>query len=138
MLQITVPDAPSEKDRDAVLAVLRDYNVAQAGDPKLRPVAILLKDEAGADAGGLWGKIAYDWLFVEFLAISPNHRGQDYGTRLMQQAEQIARDAGCLGIWLDTYEFQARGFYEKLGFTVFGTIEDHPKGTRRYFLQKRV
>jgi ribosomal protein S18 acetylase RimI-like enzyme len=56
----------------------------------------------------------------------------------MQEAEKIARDAGCLGLWLDTYEFQARGFYEKLGFKVFGTLEDHPKGSRCYFLQKRV
>jgi len=136
-LQITIPDAPSDADRDAVLAPLREYNVSQAGDPQLRPVAILLKDEAGASAGGLWGKIVYDWLFVELLAVSPKHRGQNYGTALMHEAERIAREAGCLGLWLDTYAFQARGFYEKLGFTVFGTLEDHPKGSRRFFLQKR-
>jgi len=136
-LQITIPAAPSEADREAVLAPLRAYNIAQAGDPQLRPVAILLTDKNGIHVGGLWGKIAYDWLFVELLAVPEAHRGHAYGTALMQEAERQARAQSCLGLWLDTYEFQARGFYEKLGFTVFGTLEDHPKGSRRFFLQKR-
>lgn len=136
-LQITIPAAPSEADREAVLAPLRTYNIAQAGDPQLRPVAILLTDANGIHVGGLWGKIAYDWLFVELLAVPEAYRGHAYGTALMQEAERQARAQSCLGIWLDTYAFQARGFYEKLGFTVFGTLEDHPKGSRRFFLQKR-
>jgi len=56
----------------------------------------------------------------------------------MEQAETIAREAGCTGIWLDTYEFQARGFYEKLGYTLFGTLDDYPVGQRRFFMQKRL
>ena len=55
----------------------------------------------------------------------------------MLEAERIARANGCVGIWLDTYEFQARGFYEKLGFEVFGSLKDHPVGHRRFFLRKR-
>ncbi len=31
---------------------------------------------------------------------------------------------------LDTFDFQARGFYEKNGFHVFGTIENYRSGTR--------
>jgi GNAT superfamily N-acetyltransferase len=45
--------------------------------------------------------------------------GKVVGKALMAQAENIARANGCIGLWLDTYEFQARGFYEKLGFEVF-------------------
>jgi RimJ/RimL family protein N-acetyltransferase len=56
----------------------------------------------------------------------------------MHRAEDIARAHGCIGLWLDTYEFQARGFYEKLGFTLFGTLDDHPVGRKRFFLQKRI
>ncbi len=33
---------------------------------------------------------------------------------------------------------QARGFYEKLGYSVFGRLDDHPKGSARYFLNKRL
>jgi len=135
-LRTTVPDHPSEADREAVLAPLRAYNVSRAGDAQIRPVAVLLTDEGGEQVGGLWGRCAYDWLFVELLAVPAEHRGGGYGRSLMQQAEAIARTNGCVGIWLDTYEFQACGFYEKLGFEMFGTLDDHPVGFRRFFLQK--
>ena len=121
-----------------MLAPLRAYNIAQAGDPHIRPVAILITAPDGKDEGGLWGRIAYDWLFIELLAVPEAARGQGLGRRLMDQAEAIARDAACTGIWLDTYEFQARGFYEKLDYTLFGTLDDYPAGQKRFFLQKRL
>ncbi|WP_336492066.1 GNAT family N-acetyltransferase [Methylobacterium nigriterrae] len=137
-LRITIPENPSEADRDAIIAPLRAYNIAHAGDPRIRPVAILLTDEHGTHIGGLWGKCVYDWLFVELLAVPEEYRGGSYGKTLMSEAEGIARANGCTGVWLDTYEFQARGFYEKLGFEVFGMLEDHPIGQKRFFLHKRL
>ncbi|WP_121119583.1 GNAT family N-acetyltransferase [Croceibacterium ferulae] len=137
-LRLTIPEAPSDADREAVVAPLRAYNISRAGDPHIRPVAILLTSEDGNQVGGLWGRCAYDWLFVELLAVPEEHRGGGHGRALMQQAEAIARSNGCFGIWLDTYEFQARGFYEKLGFEIFGTLEDHPVGHRHFFLRKHL
>ena len=136
-LRITIPEDPSDADRHAVLAPLRAYNVGQAGDARIRPVALLLIDENGDRVGGLWGKCSYNWLFVELLAVPEEHRGAAFGKALMDGAEQIARANACVGIWLDTYEFQARGFYEKLGYQLFGTLDDHPIGHKRFFLQKR-
>ena len=136
-LRITVPAVASEAHRAAILAPLRAHNLEHAGDPRARAVAILLSDDAGDPVGGLWGKIGYDWLFVELLAVPAVYRGQSLGSALMREAERIAREAGCVGIWLDTFEFQARGFYEKLGFQLFGTLDDHPLGARRFFLKKR-
>jgi GNAT superfamily N-acetyltransferase len=60
------------------------------------------------------------------------------GRALMQRAEQLAVEYGCAGIWLDTFAFQALPFYEKLGYQRFGQIDDHPRGSARYFLQKRL
>ena len=40
--------------------------------------------------------------------------------------------------WLDTFEFQARGFYERLGYTCFGRLEDYPPGFARYFMKKTM
>lgn len=137
-LRLTIPTEPDAGDREAVLAPLRAYNIARAGDPRARPVAILLTDEDGTRVGGLWGRLAYDWLFVELLAVPEDRRGGGHGTALIREAERIARADGAVGLWLDTYEFQARGFYEKLGFALFGTLDDHPVGQRRFFLQKRL
>jgi hypothetical protein len=41
---------------------------------------------------------------------------------MLLQAEQEAKARGCRGAWLDTYSFQARGFYERLGYAVFGAL----------------
>ena len=136
-IRITIPQAACDAHRAAILAPLRAYNLEHAGDPQARPVAILLTDDSGNDVGGLWGKIGYDWLFVELLAVPAALRGQSLGSALMHEAERIAREAECVGMWLDTFEFQARGFYGKLGFELFGTLEDHPLGARRFFLKKR-
>ncbi len=137
-LCITIAEEPTDAHRNAVIAPLRAYNLALAGDPRIRPVAILLTNEQGEHVGGLWGKCSYDWLFVELLAIPEDQREGGYGRALMSKAEDIARDNGCIGLWLDTYEFQARGFYEKLGFEVFGALDDHPIGQKRFFLRKRL
>lgn len=137
-LTITAVADPTPAQREAILAPLRAYNLREGGNPGIHPVALLLTDAAGAEVGGLWGRIAYDWLFIELLAVPESHRGEGHGEALMAQAEALARHHGCAGIWLDTYAFQARGFYEKLGFAVFGTLADHPRGQSRFFLQKRL
>ena len=61
---------------------------------------------------------------------------QGYGAQLLQTAEQIAVERGCVGIWLDTFSFQAPSFYGRHGYTVFGTLHDHPRGKRHFFLTK--
>lgn len=73
---------------------------------------------------------------IELIAVPEQHRGEGYGTKLMDLAEEVARANNCVGIWLDTFEFQARGFYEKLGFELFGELPNHPKGHKRFFLHK--
>jgi GNAT superfamily N-acetyltransferase len=136
--RITVVDEPGEAERAAVLEALHAHN-SEAGPPtEIRPVAILVNDDDGKPVGGLYGRMFYDWLFIEYLAIPREMRGRDIGTALMDQAEALARAEGCIGIWLDTFTFQARGFYEKLGYAVFGELADYPRGAARYFLSKRL
>jgi GNAT superfamily N-acetyltransferase len=135
---LEVTDTPDAADRDAVIKGLIAYNEAKAGPTDWAPFHIRLRDGTGAAVGGLAGRFAYQWLFVELLFVPEALRGQGVGADIMRKAEAAAIERGCIGIWLDTFEFQARPFYEKLGFSVFGTIEDYPPGSRRYFLQKRL
>jgi GNAT superfamily N-acetyltransferase len=135
---IVVMEEMSTPDRDAIQRVLQAYSSAQGYVSGLKPLGIVLRDPAtGETIGGLWGRTSYDWLNVEFLAIPENLRGQNLGTELMRRAEAIARERGCIGIWLTTLAFQAREFYEKLGFEVAGEIENSPRGSKRYFMRKR-
>ncbi|TCZ56740.1 GNAT family N-acetyltransferase [Roseicella aquatilis] len=98
--------------------------------------ALRLEDAAGALAGGFCGSMAWDWLFVEALWVAAAQRGTGAGRALLAAAERQAVAAGCHSAWLDT--FQARGFYEALGYAVFGQLGDYPAGQTRWFLRKRL
>jgi GNAT superfamily N-acetyltransferase len=134
-----LPNTEADAAGDAIHAIIGAFNTAQTGMPDTdAPLALVLRDDAGAITGGLYGRSYYDWLFVNLLIVPEALRGQRMGSKLMAEAETIARARGCTGIWLDTFSFQARGFYEKLGFTMFGEIEDYPEGHARYFFKKRL
>lgn len=137
-LHITELAEPSEADYQAILGPLHLYNVNHAGDPNIQSVALSLTDNAGKIVGGLWGQISYDWLNVELLSVAEEHRGIGFGKALMIRANEIAQANDCVGVWLDTFQFQALEFYKKLGFEIFGNLDDHPIGQKRIFLRKRL
>jgi GNAT superfamily N-acetyltransferase len=124
--------------REIVIGGLVEYNNAMAGPSRAVPLAIGLRDANGAAVGGLIGRTVYDWLFVELLFVPAPLRKNGWGAKLMQLAETEAVARGCVGVWLDTFSFQARGFYERQGYEVFGTLEGMPQGEARYFMRKKL
>jgi hypothetical protein len=56
----------------------------------------------------------------------------------LSAAEAEAVAAGCTDAVLDTFSFQARGFYERHGYHVYATLEGYPPGYRQLFLHKRL
>ena len=136
---IFVTDDPSVRDRTAILDALIDYNDSRVGPSQLNPLAILLRDpETGEPIGGLYSYVLYDWLYIELLIVPEALRGRGLGSELVRKVESVAVERGCIGVWLNTFSFQARGFYEKLGYEVFGVLDDNPHGSQRFFLRKRL
>ena len=135
---IQLIDNPDMSLRDAIVTPLVTFNVRQTGIDDFRPLALTIADDAGAVVGGLWGRTMMGWLFVELLFVPEALRGQGIGTELLRRAEGEAVSRGCHHVWLDTFEFQARGFYERLGYRVFGELKDYPPGFSRYFMQKAL
>jgi GNAT superfamily N-acetyltransferase len=135
-VNLSLTDQPTDDFRAEILAPLKAYNESRAGVSSNRPLAILMKDDSGKIVGGLWGHTGYGWLFTQLLAVPEKLRGAGWGNRIMDMAEAEARARGCRSAWLDTFEFQARGFYERRGYRCFGELPDYPEGFRRFFLQK--
>lgn len=133
---LALTDIADDAVQQAILVPLRAYNTSKAGTSKGRPLVVTVRDAAGAVVGGLWGSTSYDWLFTELLAVPETLRGRGIGRELMTMAHDEAIVRGCRGAWLDTFEFQARGFYEDLGYSVFGEIPQYPPGYSRYFMRK--
>jgi len=137
-LRIEQSQNPTDEEREAILIPLRAYNTAQAGPGNPQPLALLVRDDNGEILGGLYGRFFYQWLFIELLSVPEQARGQGLGSKLMQMAEDLAREKECVGIWLDTFDFQAPEFYKRLGYSELGQIADYPPGHKRHFFQKRL
>lgn len=135
--RVTVEREPRHEEVAVVLAGLRAFNVERIGDMGFEPVTVFLRDGDDRVVGGLLGEIRWRWLYVSKLWVREAHRG-GAGSRLMAAAEQHAAAHGCIGVFLDTFEFQARPFYERLGYELFGTLEGYPPGYRQYYLAKRL
>nr|WP_294563973.1 GNAT family N-acetyltransferase [uncultured Rhodopila sp.] len=97
---------------------------------------VRLDDAEGRLVGGVSGVMAWGWLFIDAVWVHADRRGQGAGRALLAHAESHAAAQGCHSVWLDT--FQARGFYESVGYSVFGTLEDYPGEQTRWFLRKRL
>lgn len=127
---------PTSTEREAIIAPLDDFSRAQGFIWQPEPLTLVLRDDEDRIVGGAIGETNWGWLHVTVLAVSEEPRGQGWGSRLMREMERLALDRGCRHAWLDTFSFQARPFYERLGYRVFGMLPDYPSGQERYFLAK--
>jgi ribosomal protein S18 acetylase RimI-like enzyme len=113
------------------------FNDINAEPENWRPLGVVVRDPNGTVGGGLVGYTHWRWLFITHLWVAEVLRGRGYGRAIMRLAEREAIRRGCRHAHLDTFDFQARGFYEGLGYEVFGVLDDYPAGHTRYFLRKR-
>ncbi len=135
---ISLAEAPSDADFAAIFGPLDAETSSVVGACAIQPLAVMLRNPEGAVTGGLWGRIVYAWLVIEMLFVPPGLRGSGAGRALMAAAEGQARARNCIGIQVTRLDFQAPGFYEGLGFTVFGRQADVPPGRHCDYLEKRL
>lgn len=124
--------------RTAIVAPLDAFSRTQGFVWNPSSLVLALRGEQSQILGGLLGQIHWGWLRIEILAVAPALRGAGWGRRLMEEAEHRARQQGCEHAWVDTFTFQAPGFYQRLGYEVFAELPDYPAGQTRLFLRKRL
>lgn len=135
-LQVT-----GEADPDDLKAIgenLSAFNDADVGPANRQPLAVLVRDEAGALVAGISGYTAWGWLYVQWLWIANSQRGQGLAGKMLASAETEARSRGCHGAYIDTFSPVALKVYERAGYARFGELRDFPKGRIRVFLQKPI
>ncbi|MEZ4669785.1 MAG: GNAT family N-acetyltransferase [Anaerolineae bacterium] len=138
LYRIVVEAAPQQADIDFVGQQLAQFNHANGGDERYRRLTIFVRDDTCRIAGGLVGSLYWGWLAIDLLWIEETLRGQGYGHRLLETAEQEAVAYGCRNAHVDTLSFQAPEFYLKRGYEVFGQIDGLPPGFARYYLKKKL
>ncbi len=113
---LSVEDPPSPGDQRLIEAGLTQHALPITGPPGFRPIAVLARDRRRALVAGAVGTLNWNWLHVALLAA----------------------DHGCTHAHLDTFSYQARPFYERRGYRVFGILDNDPPGHQRFFMQKSL
>ena len=138
VVQMRIETNATMEDAATVLRGLREFNEVRLGPADEQPVRIVVRDANGNVVGGVLGHTKWKWMYIATLWVADSARGQGLGTKLMQAAEDLAKARGCTNVSLDTFEYQARPFYEKLGYKLFGTLEGYPPGYRQFYLTKTL
>lgn len=133
---VDVEDMPDAATRQLIDEGLDEYNSRSAGPDQGRDLWVIARDGSGAVQGGVKARVFYSWLFIDWLWVSGSCRGAGIGRSLMDKAEAAARERGCVGAYVDTFSFQAPGFYRSRGYEEFGRIEGFPPGHACIWLRK--
>jgi len=137
-LRVAIEPHASEELREVVREHLGLYSVAMTGYEEYYPVSVFLRDANDEILGGVLGEIWGQWLFVSHVWLAAPLRRHGYGKKLLAAAEHYALEKGCHNAWLTTASFQARPFYEKLGYELFAELKEFPPGHKLYFLKKQL
>jgi GNAT superfamily N-acetyltransferase len=139
--ELTLTNEPhaSRADIDVVREGLLAFNVEHIKrQPQSASLNLFLRNPSGQVIGGLLGGWRWGWLYIDKLWIQAEYRKLGGGSRLLKVAEAEAIAAGCTDAVVDTFSFQARGFYERHGYEVYATLEGFPPGHRQLFFRKKL
>lgn len=133
---IEVADHWTETDFATAAAGLIEHNQPFLGRSDYRRLAVTARHD-GRLIGAIMGETGRQMAHLDLVWVADHARGRRLGSRLIEAAFEEARRRDCKGVWLDTYDFQARGFYEKHGFEQFAELAGFANGHTRYFMVKR-
>lgn len=130
----------NQEDSDYIIEKLVEYNLSKV--PQVQEVAYvwlnkIVENDDKEVVGGILAKM-YCWnvIYIDALWINENYRGFGLGEKLLFEIENIAKKEKCYLIHLDTFDFQAKNFYIKNGYELFGVLDNCPKDHKRFFLKK--
>ena len=138
MCTIVIDHNPSQADNAVVVEGLISFNEGITGEPRDKAFSIFLKNNSGKIFGGLKAFFDTESVYVDTLWVDDKLRHQDWGTKLMNAAEQEAIKNGCIFSLVDTWDFQAEGFYLKMGYERIGELKNYWHHHSKIFLRKRL
>jgi GNAT superfamily N-acetyltransferase len=135
---ISVTAAATAEELAVIGEGLAAFNEADVGPSGRLALTVLVRDETQAIVGGTSGYTAWGWLYVQWLWLAEAQRGQGLAGKMIAAAEAEARQRGCHGAYIDTFNPVALKVYQRQGYVPFGEMANFPVGRTRTFLQKAL
>jgi GNAT superfamily N-acetyltransferase len=137
-LEIAFVEKPEEAAWGKIGQGVHEYNLQKAGEMDFQRICFVLQTPEGDILGGVIGEIYWDWFYVDLMWVQEDLRGKGFGRQLLTAVEEEAKEKGAKYAFLDTFSFQAPGFYQKFGYQVFGELPEFPLGHQRFYLTKEL
>ena len=116
--------------------LIRAYNRSKREEAESESLNLYVEDEKGNLMAGLVAETFGNWLEIEYLFVTEELRGQGIGSKLLQRAENEAKNRNCRFAFVNTYQFQAPDFYLSHGYKEVFALQDYPYTGQRYYYQK--
>ena len=126
------------RDIDEIHEMLKEYNLLHREASQNIPIGVFFEDENNRKLAGLTGETFGNWLWIRYLFVSEQLRGQGIGSKLLEAAEEEARQRGCKYAFVDTFSFQAPAFYKKHGYREVFTLKEYPYTGKRHYYTKEL
>ncbi len=140
-MKIQVNQNPSKEDSKKVSQGLQSHNKKTIGniatDDELS-FSVFAHDESNNLIAGLRAIAIWDWLNIEAIWVDKKQRDKGLGSQLLKKAEDFAKENNVFSSCLETTSFQAKEFYEKQGYEVFGKLDDFPIGHTMFYMKKNL
>ena len=135
---ITKEGDPDPKDFKALSSGLLAYHESKGHRRTWKTFSIFLKDNNNKPHAGIIATCTWNGMHIDSLWVDESIRGKEYGSTLMKMAENEGKKRGCTIAYTDTFSWQAGGFYEKLGYTVYGKLDGFPEDNSLTYYRKNL
>lgn len=132
----------NEEESELIVDKIVEYNLSKV--PIIQESSFIwinrvIVDTYGDIIAGINSKM-YCWncLYIDILWVKEEYRKEGLGSKILNEIEKVAKDKGCYLIHLDTFDFQAKDFYIKHGYDIFGILDECPQRHKRYFMKKII
>ena len=132
----------NEEESELIVDKIVEYNLSKV--PIIQESSFIwinrvIADTYGDIIAGINSKM-YCWncLYIDVLWVKEEYRKEGLGSKILNEIEKVAKDKGCYLIHLDTFDFQAKDFYIKHGYDIFGILDECPQRHKRYFMKKII
>jgi GNAT superfamily N-acetyltransferase len=133
---ILIDSKPDERYQSILDQHQSEFNLKhEIKGPRAHFNMVALDD--GDFVGGIQCDVYEETFYVNRIVVIDSHKQKGIGKTLMANAEQTALKHGLRVVELGTCEFQAKGFYQKMGYHVVHTRNNHPKGFESYTMVKK-
>ena len=137
-LNFRITNDGNARDVQDIYEMLKEYNLKHREASRNVPIGVFFEDECNRKLAGLTGETFGNWLCIQFLFVSEQLRGKGIGGKLLEAAEEEARQRGCKYAFVDTFSLQAPEFYKKHGYREVFVLEKYPYTGKRHYYTKEL